>query len=96
MPMKPKPVNYWLDGAKMTTVEAVHQHIADVLSFPSYYGHNLDALWDMLSEINTPVQIEFQHLARLREQLPEYSLLLIQLFEEAQQMNPALQIQWRD
>lgn len=29
----------------------LHEHIAKVLHFPSYYGKNLDALYDCLSEI---------------------------------------------
>ncbi len=31
----------------------MHEHIAKVLHFPQYYGKNLDALYDCLSEIDT-------------------------------------------
>ena len=72
MPNEPKPKTVLLDGTKMTSIETIHQHVADVLSFPSYYGHNLDALWDVLTEINDPVHIKFTHLARLHQQLPDW------------------------
>ncbi len=40
-----------LDGTKMTDRDAAHAHIAERLGFPSYYGKNLDALADCLSEM---------------------------------------------
>ena len=34
-----------LDGAKMTDKTAAHEHIAEMMGFPQWYGNNLDALW---------------------------------------------------
>ena len=39
-----------LDGARVTTVGELHQSLAEALGFPDYYGHNLDALADCLSD----------------------------------------------
>lgn len=39
-----------LDGRLMTSREEAHDHIAERLAFPSYYGRNLDALYDLLVE----------------------------------------------
>ena len=33
------------------------EHIADELSFPDYFGQNLDALMDCLSDVDQPVNI---------------------------------------
>ncbi len=44
--IKVKEVN--LTGVK--SVEEVHMRLFHSLDFPFYYGHNLDALWDVLTE----------------------------------------------
>lgn len=36
----------------VTTIEEFHERVAQTLDFPDYYGHNLDALWDILSTRN--------------------------------------------
>ena len=41
-----------LDGNKMTGKESAYAHIAKVCLFPSYFGNNLDALADCLSEVD--------------------------------------------
>lgn len=45
-----------MDGPKLVdlsdvrTMEAFHEAIAATLAFPDYYGRNLDALWDCLTD----------------------------------------------
>ena len=39
-----------LNGAQMTDRAAMHDQLAAAFSLPEYYGRNLDALWDCLSE----------------------------------------------
>ena len=46
---------------------AVHAHLAEMLDFPSYYGNNLDALLDCLTDISHPVHIA---LIRMRDEGP--------------------------
>ena len=36
-----------IDGSQMSGRQAAHQHLAERLSFPGYYGRNLDALYDL-------------------------------------------------
>ncbi len=41
-----------LDFHEFHTSREVHGYLAAKLDFPDYYGHNLDALYDMLTEIS--------------------------------------------
>ena len=39
--------------------ELVHNYIAEKLGFPDYYGKNLDALYDCLTDIDIPTAVGF-------------------------------------
>ena len=41
---------YPLDGRMMDSKDALHSHLYMQFSLPAYYGRNLDALWDCLTE----------------------------------------------
>ena len=44
-------MQYILDGSQMTTRESAHEHLAKQLRFPDYYGKNLDALYDCVTNL---------------------------------------------
>lgn len=46
-----------LDGRQWLTPQHAHQHICQSLNFPSYYGNNLDALFDCLTTYHEPQQL---------------------------------------
>ena len=41
-----------IDALKLNDREEAHDYLAETFSFPSYYGKNLDALYDCLSEMS--------------------------------------------
>ena len=46
-----------IDCAKIKSKEDLHQLFRDTLSFPAWYGNNLDALYDCLTEITGTVRL---------------------------------------
>lgn len=47
-----------IDGKLIKTEVDFHEQISKTLDFSSYYGANLDALWDILSsDIERPVKL---------------------------------------
>lgn len=46
-------MEYHIDCKQITTSQEFHRVLAETLSFPEWYGHNLDALFDCLTELET-------------------------------------------
>lgn len=40
-----------IDCGGVATKQELHAHIAEMLHFPDWYGHNLDALMDCLTDL---------------------------------------------
>lgn len=51
----------------------LHKAFADALSFPEYYGNNLDALHDCLTDISEPTRIQLLHWDAAEETLGSYA-----------------------
>ena len=51
----------YLDGRMLTCTEEGHNYIQHMLGFPDYYGKNLDALYDLLTEISMNVEISISY-----------------------------------
>ncbi len=58
-----------IDGEQIHSMKDIHSLMAEKLNFPVWYGNNLDALYDCLTEIEDDVMIE----------LAEQELLMIKL-----------------
>lgn len=54
-------MRYVLDAMKMKTKTEAHPYLKEMLELPEYYGGNLDALYDCLSELEN-VEIEIQNM----------------------------------
>ena len=50
-----------IDGEKMLNRRAAHDHLAEQLSLPDYYGRNLDALFDCLTDRSEDVTVRLLH-----------------------------------
>lgn len=70
-----------LDGRKMTDRDALHIYLTETLSLPAYYGRNLDALHDCLTEMGE-VEIEVTHREEMLAALGKYGEALLRLFAD--------------
>ena len=55
-----------IDGLSIKKKEDFYEHLKKELSVPEYFGNNLDALYDFLTEQPDILQIEFLHYNKLQ------------------------------
>ena len=84
-----------LDGRRMTDRETVHEYLSEVLGFPAYYGKNLDALYDCLTEIGEDTHLELRNWHHIESHLKDYSGKAVYVFHCAQEDNPHLTVSLR-
>ncbi|MBE6038131.1 MAG: ribonuclease inhibitor [Anaerofustis stercorihominis] len=77
-----------IDCKKFTDKNSAHEEIMQAMEFPGYYGKNLDALWDMLTEITDDTLILLVNSSYAAEDTEN----IIHLFREAEEENPRLRI----
>lgn len=78
-----------LDAANMTEKNAAHDYLKKALALPDYYGSNLDALYDCLTELGV-TEIQFVNLDAAGGYFPK----VLSVFREAQENNPRLRIHY--
>ena len=62
---------------------AIHGQLAQALTFPAWYGNNLDALHDCLTDIREDAVIRFVDFDDLEEHLPIYGRLTVRVVRHA-------------
>lgn len=78
-----------LDAANMTEKNAAHDYLKKALALPDYYGSNLDALYDCLTELGV-TEIQFVNL----DAAGGYFAKVLSVFREALEDNPRLRIHY--
>ena len=71
-----------LDGTKMMSRESAYEHIAKICLFPGYFGNNLDALSDCLSELSKDSVIILMNRDAMLEALGDYGFKILEVFRE--------------
>ena len=84
-----------LNGRAMTDRPSAHIHLAERLELPAWYGRNLDALYDVLTEIGSDTELILEDPAAVVENLGKYGESLLSTMQEAAEENPHLIITLR-
>ncbi len=71
---------------------ALHEQFAQKLELPGYYGNNLDALYDLLTERHEPTEIVLNGWELLEQNLGAYAAALVDTLCDAAAANPKLTV----
>ena len=77
-----------LDAAMLRERLPAHDYLKEALALPDYYGRNLDALYDCLTELDE-TEIRFVNLAAAGD---SYFSRVLSVFQEAREENPRLHL----
>lgn len=68
-----------LDGRKIGDKSSLHEELMTQGNFPDYYGKNLDALWDLLTDYSGDIEINIINGESLSLNLGNYYNSLVGL-----------------
>ena len=81
-----------LDCRQMTDRQAAHAYLKQALSLPEYYGNNLDALFDLLTEREAETVLVLACWQQLDDLRGSYGVALLDTLREASEENPKLEV----
>lgn len=84
-----------LDIEKMRSLPMLHKYLHTALALPEYYGANLDALYDCLTEIAEPIELVVPKQVADEAYLGWYGQQFLQMLQDAAEANEALQVTLR-
>lgn len=90
-----------VDLSGVTTKEEFHAELKEALELPDYYGGNLDALHDILTDIaasaseDDPVCITFAGYKKAKRALGSYFYDFRNLIEDVEKEYPDMGFEWR-
>lgn len=81
-----------INSGDFATEEAIHTYIKDKLGFPEYYGKNLSALYDCLTDICEETFVELHPGIYQSKEMDEYFQRVAVAFIDAQLNNNYLHV----
>lgn len=76
-----------IDGISVCDRECLHSIFVKELDLPEYYGKNLDALHDCLSDLHSDVCITIRNLADLEQNIGKYADSLVRMLLDSKRGN---------
>jgi len=74
---------YIVDFSKVQYYREIHNVLKEAFDFPDYYGKNLDALWDCLTDMSGEIiNVEIHGFSVVREKFDDMAEKLIETFRE--------------
>ena len=87
-------MRFVLDGSSVGNRETLHRVLAAGLQFPDWYGGNLDALHDCLTEITQPTELVIRGSNALETALGSYAAAFRRVLTDSAAQNDALTVTW--
>ena len=81
-----------IDGKNIKDKLSSHAYLKGQCNFPDYYGNNLDALYDVLTDRTEPLEIVLEHAEELKEILCGYGEAFIEALQDAAAENGKITI----
>ena len=81
-----------LDVKKLADRENLHDTLAAALHFPDWYGRNLDALFDCLTDLNEETRIVLRNADVMEERLGNYFEMFVKALVLAAEENQLLYV----
>ena len=82
-----------LDCSQISTKIGLHLQLTELLDLPEYYGNNLDALADCLSEIHQDTCLVLEQSEALMDALGDYAERFFRLLEHCASENPFFHVE---
>ncbi|MCP4409438.1 MAG: barstar family protein [Gammaproteobacteria bacterium] len=76
-------IPYRLQGSRINSLEKAYQEMAREMAFPPHFGHNLDALWDVLTtEVTGPFEIIWEDAKQSQKKMGKDYRRLLKLLKD--------------
>ena len=79
--------NVILDFREVRYYQEIHRIIKKALDFPEWYGGNLDALYDCMTDLMEELDVEFLNWDRMEENLGDYAGKVLRVLRDAAEVN---------
>ena len=81
-------------GIDFDNILEVHDYLAEKLDFPDYYGRNLSALYDVLTDICNDTRIIIDLTEMTDDNLAEELERMVEVMSDASRYNEYLEIEY--
>lgn len=82
-----------IDGRNIKDKQSLHAYVKEQCKFPEYYGNNLDALYDVLTDRTEPLAIKVVHADELKEVLCGYGEAFLETLQDAAAENKTIEVE---
>lgn len=87
---------YSVDFSGVTDKETLHHRLREALPLPQWYGNNLDALYDSLTDLPVPLTIRFLNWKETRDRMDGYFENFRRVLRDTQEDLPGLVVLFED
>ena len=85
-----------VDGRTISNKEMLHAYLKEQCNFPEYYGNNLDALYDVLTDRPEPLEFVVENADELKEILCGYGEAFIETLQDVAAENERIKVEIRN